>query len=493
MPIGDDGNSDITMLGTNGQARLKSRLEIIIPDALLPWFTVLMNPIGVPLDPNQFYQPLNGPALLHNVDKPMLAQDLSLVSEEWIMRGRVTACKALGYLMAVWPVEKQRDAFHYFLTFYDISRSMLQRFLSATIIQEWAIAADAKSTLQPPISLCQTSPLATEMIARLITTIEAPPPSTYHEQLQDLARLQKESQSMLQAFHSEVQVSTPRIPTLPVELDIEGGDKKKFSASTAEEAVTKTFEELKGLVGKPKKKTWNNLNDKKKQVQTSLERYQKTKKSYDVRVMSAVAAAIVALRNLPEKKNPIIHGIMDGTKYEENADLQERSALSVVDFVTYISSIHVTTKVNPAEKIVKNLCTFVCADESLTPIFAENTTKLNGIGPIKKHIPAARLRERNKAYRIEMPEDWLSPSKLQRRGALLALSSFGDRLGANLFDRLPKLWECMSAGLFSTYSANLELKETDEVECGQSVVDNLTVIQGIAPHLHQDLLRHITA
>lgn len=105
MPIGDDGNSDITMLGTNGQARLKSRLEIIIPDALLPWFTVLMNPIGVPLDPGQFYQPLNGPALLHNVDKPMLAQDLSLVSEEWIMRGRVTACKAMGYLMAVWPVE----------------------------------------------------------------------------------------------------------------------------------------------------------------------------------------------------------------------------------------------------------------------------------------------------------------------------------------------------------------------------------------------------
>ncbi|KIO27459.1 hypothetical protein M407DRAFT_23275 [Tulasnella calospora MUT 4182] len=493
MPIGEDGNSDITMLGTNGQARLKSRLEIIVPDALLPWFTILMNPIGVPLDPGQFYQPINGPALLHNVDKPMLAQDLSLVSEEWILRGRVTACKAMGYLMAVWPVEKQRDAFHYFLTFYNISRSMLQRFLAATIIQEWAIAADAKSTLRPPISLCQTSPLAAEMVARLITTIEAPHPSTYHEQLQDLARLQKESQSMLQAFHTEVQVSAPRIPTLPSELDIEGTDKNRFSASLAEETVTKTFEELKGLVGKPKKKNWNNINDKRKQVQTSLERYQKTKKSYDVRVMSAVAAAIVALRNLPEKKNPIIHGIMDGTKYEENADLQERSALAVVDFVTYISSIHVTTKVNPAEKIVKNLCTFVCADESLTPIFAENTTKLNGIGPIKKHIPAARLRERNKPYRIEMPEDWLSPSKLQRRGALLALSSFGDRLAANLFDRLPKLWDCMSAGLFNTYSASLDIKEIDEVESGQSVVDNLTVIQGIAPHLHQDLLKHITA
>lgn len=31
------------------------------------------------------------------------------------------------------------------------------------------------------------------------------------------------------------------------------------------------------------------------------------------------------------------------------------------------------------------------------------------------------------------------------------------------------------------------------MESGQSVVDNLTVIQGIAPHLHQDLLKHITA
>ncbi|KAG9012882.1 TATA-binding protein-associated factor mot1 [Tulasnella sp. 427] len=492
MPHDDDGTADVTMLGANGQPRTKSRLEMTVPEALLPWFTVLMNPIGVPLDSAQFYQPVNGPAFLHNVDKPMLTQDLSLVSEEWIMRGRVTACKAMAYAMAVWPVEKQHDAFHYFLTFYDVSRSMLQRFLSATIIQEWAIAADAKSTLEPPISLCQSSPLAAELAARLIKAIESPPPATYHEQFHDLAKLQKDCQSLVNAFHTEVQVSMPRIPTLPVELDFDGGDKTRFSAALAEETVTKKFDELKALVGKPKRKNWNNLNEKRKQLQVSLERYQKTKKSYDVRVMSAVAAAIVGLRNLPEKKNPIIHGIMDGTKYEENADLQERAALSVVDFVTYISSIPVTTKVNPAEKIVKNLCTFVCADESLTPIFAENTTKLNGIAQFKRHIPAARLRERNKPYRVEMPEDWLSPSKLQRRGALQALSSFGDRLGPNLFDRLPKLWECMSEGLFSTYSANLDLKERDEVESGQSVVDNLTVIQGIAPHLHQDLLNHIT-
>lgn len=148
----------------------------------------------------------------------------------------------------------------------------------------------------------------------MITTIEAPTPATYHEQLPDLARLQKESQSMLQAFHTEVQISLPRIPTLPSELDIDGNTPGGFSAALAESTVTKTFDELKGLVGKPKKKNWNNLNDKRKQVQASLERYQKTKKSYDVRVMSAVAAAIVALRNLPEKKNPIIHGIMDGTK-----------------------------------------------------------------------------------------------------------------------------------------------------------------------------------
>ena len=81
------------------------RLQGTVVEVLLPWFSVLMNPIGTPLDQNLFYQPLKGGTQLHNVDKPMLMQDTTLISEDAIMRGRVTGCKALACILAAWPIE----------------------------------------------------------------------------------------------------------------------------------------------------------------------------------------------------------------------------------------------------------------------------------------------------------------------------------------------------------------------------------------------------
>lgn len=82
-----------------------SQLENTVRDVVLPWFTVLMNPIGSALDVTLFYQPPGSANQLHNVDKPMLIQDLSLVSEEAVIRGRVMGCKAIGYCIAEWPTE----------------------------------------------------------------------------------------------------------------------------------------------------------------------------------------------------------------------------------------------------------------------------------------------------------------------------------------------------------------------------------------------------
>lgn len=72
------------------------------------WFRIVSTPIGVPIDTTQFWsakRSLSGQgAFIHNVDKAILAQDLSLVSVEAVMRGRVAAAVALGTLIAAWPV-----------------------------------------------------------------------------------------------------------------------------------------------------------------------------------------------------------------------------------------------------------------------------------------------------------------------------------------------------------------------------------------------------
>lgn len=71
------------------------------------WFAILSTPIGTAINPALFWSAkasLSGQgAYVHNVDKALLNQDLSLVSVEAVMRGRVAGAVALGTLIAAWP------------------------------------------------------------------------------------------------------------------------------------------------------------------------------------------------------------------------------------------------------------------------------------------------------------------------------------------------------------------------------------------------------
>ena len=71
------------------------------------WFAVLSTPIGTAINPALFWSAkvsLSGQGgYVHNVDKAILNQDLSLVSVEAVMRGRIAGAVALGNLMAAWP------------------------------------------------------------------------------------------------------------------------------------------------------------------------------------------------------------------------------------------------------------------------------------------------------------------------------------------------------------------------------------------------------
>lgn len=74
----------------------------------LDWYSVVMSPVGISIDTSTFYLPSNtnasdGALERHNVDKNMLAQDLSLVPLEVIFKARVAAATALAYQLIYWP------------------------------------------------------------------------------------------------------------------------------------------------------------------------------------------------------------------------------------------------------------------------------------------------------------------------------------------------------------------------------------------------------
>ena len=69
---------------------LQPRLLHVISPLIRDWFALLMTHLGVPIQTGLLYQYIpTGAEEGHNVDKSMIAQDLSLVSTETIIRARV--------------------------------------------------------------------------------------------------------------------------------------------------------------------------------------------------------------------------------------------------------------------------------------------------------------------------------------------------------------------------------------------------------------------
>lgn len=230
------------------------------------------------------------------------------------------------------------------------------------------------------------------------------------------------------------------------------------------------------------------------------------KEAQDVQVFSALAGAVVALRILPTRLNPLIRSAMNGLKYEINLEFQTRAARTVASFIDLCTSQDIELKVNPADKVIKNICTFLCQDTTLTPIFArtryatqdtfavlvENNFALSfKKGPVelsRKHV----LEPKNGT----VEDDSAMKARLVRRGAELAVTALSNRFHERIFLRIPKLWICMTEALFRI-PVTSDIRAADHIfaegENGQDLLDCLTVLSAVTPSLsptlHSDISR----
>lgn len=72
-------------------------LDVTIECSLEEWYEIVMRPVGLPLDENLFTK-VGKKNFGHNVDKHMMAGDMSLISVETVLDTRVAAAKALALL-----------------------------------------------------------------------------------------------------------------------------------------------------------------------------------------------------------------------------------------------------------------------------------------------------------------------------------------------------------------------------------------------------------
>ncbi|PWN51876.1 hypothetical protein IE53DRAFT_31699 [Violaceomyces palustris] len=464
------------------------RLRSFIGPYMPNFFKIIMTPLGSPIDFSLFYSSGFGGAESnnrHNVDKGILAQDLALVGVDAVIRGRLGAAEALGAAMARWPKGDDEDAFGNLLMEYLESTSALQKCLTATIIQEWAEATTGEQDVK------DAGKIAIKVSGKLNSLLEAPPPPTYAEMAVLLQRIQGECQGLYNSFARDAKLAKAKIPALPTTVDPLGHLVDAFTIETAKQVAKEGFDSLLVQVGsKAKKAALPLLEDRQRKLIAAIGFYQATKEKQDTQVYASVAGAVISLKALPPKLNPVIRSVMNSVKFEENADLQMRSAKSVARLIAFCTSP--AAKANPSDKIVKNLCAFVCQDTTQVPIFSAAKGAREGILSLVDPPPRSSGRGAGKEEMVES-EDVLR-GRLIRRGAERALAELSSHFKADLFKTVPMLWECMSAALRDVFSSSVaegdhRIAKADE--CGQSVLDACAVLQVNMPNLDAHLNDHV--
>ena len=208
--------------------------------------------------------------------------------------------------------QEQYEVFGILLEFYMDSSSMLRQFLTATIVQEWAAEFDSMSPV--PQSLKATSPLAGRMVTRFFLFLQTDPPKSYHEMYLVLSRISGECRTLLNSFVTDAKVPAARLPELPTTIDTNGTSQLGFTIETASNVVGNMFEMLKASTTRHKRKELPALEEKRQKIEFSIKQYAEVKEQHDARVAAAVAGALIALREMPPKLNPVIRSVMNGVK-----------------------------------------------------------------------------------------------------------------------------------------------------------------------------------
>jgi TATA-binding protein-associated factor len=147
----------------------------------------------------------------------------------------------------------------------------------------------------------------------------------------------------------------------------------------------------------------------------------------------------------------------------------------------------VARKPSPNDKLIKNICTLTCADPNETPqatlitsMEAVQEQNLLSFGKVfgshyrsRHHHAASGGEERSKL------EGFIS-----RRGSEMALKHLCEKFGPFLFEKLPKLWDCLTELLIPVSMDNpaskddqliVKLSRSCEDKDPQSLINNIQV------------------
>ncbi|KAI0501620.1 hypothetical protein KFK09_016565 [Dendrobium nobile] len=232
----------------------------------------------------------------------------------------------------------------------------------------------------------------------------------------------------------------------------------------------------------------NDLESAKQQLLSTSGYLKCVQNNLHITVSAMVAAAVVWMSDLPAKLNPIILPLMAAVKREQEEILQQEAAAALAELIFSC----IARKPGPNDKLVKNLCCLTCADSSETPQAAQ----IGSMDVVEDLYVFSFSRspsiQKSRVQILSANEDRAKVEGfISRRGAELALKHLCQKFGSSLFDKLPKLWDCLTEFLKplgpDETKRNLEMLEISNKIDPQTLINNIQLIRSISPLVDESL------
>ncbi|XP_075146462.1 histone acetyltransferase 1 [Haematobia irritans] len=279
------------------------------------------------------------------------------VREKNYIRARVTAARVLGslshYLVqpapgVVYSPETESspmDCYAKVLLGHLKSRSAVQRLVCSLIIAFWAkcdpTVCPGPLELQEKLRSCVLEYIYYEEVAVSLTRL--------HQETQDFIATLKQYKIPIHDFDNVKVLNLEQIEAVATTLT---ADLRKFPL---------------------KPKILEMLEDRRKGLQSAFQQTSSEQAKYNISTQAALAGAIVCLKCLPEKLNPVVKPLMESIKREEGTLLQELSCEFLVEFMDQVCD----RDPSPNSKLLNNLCALLKSDSEFTPKIVNAPVTLN--------------------------------------------------------------------------------------------------------------------
>ncbi|KAE8721380.1 TATA-binding protein-associated factor BTAF1 [Hibiscus syriacus] len=205
-----------------------------------------------------------------------------------------------------------------------------------------------------------------------------------------------------------------------------------------------------------------------------------------VTVTSLVAAAVVWMSELPARLNPIILPLMASIKREQEEILQQKAAEALAELIYHC----IARKPSPNDKLIKNICSLTCSDPFETP----QAAVINSMEIIDDQdflsFGTSMGKPKSKVHMLAGGEDRSRVEGfISRRGSELALRYLCEKFGPTLFEKLPKLWDCITEVLIPGSPSDDQqiVQAVESIKDPQILINNIQVVRSIAPVLDETL------